>query len=163
MKINMQPRIETLSEKKLVGKSLKMTFANNRTGELWQSFSPRKKEITNNLTREMISMQIYNYSYFQNFDQKMEFEKWATVEVLDFINIPAEMDTYTLSGGLYAVFLHKGTNTDNSTFEYIFTTWLPNSKYIIDDRPHFEILGDKYKNGDPNSEEEIWIPIKPKK
>jgi len=23
-------------------------------------------------------------------------------------------------------------------------------------------LGDKYKNNDPNSEEEIWIPIKPK-
>jgi AraC family transcriptional regulator len=34
--------------------------------------------------------------------------------------------------------------------------------YFLDDRPHFEILGDKYKNGDPDSEEEIWIPIKQK-
>jgi AraC family transcriptional regulator len=41
---------------------------------------------------------------------------------------------------------------------------LPLSKeYELDDRPHFEILGDKYKNNDPNSEEEIWIPIKLKK
>jgi AraC family transcriptional regulator len=39
---------------------------------------------------------------------------------------------------------------------------VPASNYDLDDRPHFEILGDKYKNGDPNSEEDIWIPIKPK-
>lgn len=163
MKINMQPRIEILSEKKLVGKSMKMTFASNRTGELWRSFLPRRKDVTNNLTSEMISMQVYNYSYFQNFDPNMEFEKWAAVEVTDFNTVPAELETYTLTTGLYAVFLHKGSNNDNSTFEYIFTAWLPNSEFLIDDRPHFEILGDKYKNGDPSSEEEIWIPIKPKK
>lgn len=29
--------------------------------------------------------------------------------------------------------------------------WLPNSDYLLDDRPHFELLGDKYKNNDPNS------------
>ena len=34
--------------------------------------------------------------------------------------------------------------------------------YTLDDRPHFEILGEKYKNQDPDSEEELWIPIKPK-
>jgi AraC family transcriptional regulator len=39
---------------------------------------------------------------------------------------------------------------------------LPNSAYELDDREHFELLGEKYKNNDPNSEEEIWIPIRPK-
>ncbi|MFT5513068.1 MAG: AraC family transcriptional regulator, partial [Bacteroidia bacterium] len=48
------------------------------------------------------------------------------------------------------------------TFGYIFGEWIPNSIYDIDSRPHFEILGDKYKNDHPNSEEEIWIPIKEK-
>ena len=38
----------------------------------------------------------------------------------------------------------------------------PNSDYKPDDRPHFELLGAKYKNDDPDSEEEIWIPIKRK-
>jgi AraC family transcriptional regulator len=70
------------------------------------------------------------------------------------------METYTLPGGLYAVFFYKGLNTDTSIFEYIHRTWLPNSNYLLDNRPHFEILGEKYKNADPNSEEEIWIPIK---
>ena len=45
-------------------------------------------------------------------------------------------------------------------FQYIFGTWLPTSIYTIDNLPHFEILGKKYKNNDPTSEEEIWIPIK---
>ncbi|MDP5096829.1 MAG: GyrI-like domain-containing protein [Flavobacterium sp.] len=39
---------------------------------------------------------------------------------------------------------------------------MPNSEYQLDNRPHFEILGAKYKNNAPDSEEEIWIPIKRK-
>jgi AraC family transcriptional regulator len=38
-----------------------------------------------------------------------------------------------------------------------------NSKYLLDNRPHFETLGEKYKNEDPSSEEEVWIPIKLRK
>jgi AraC family transcriptional regulator len=72
------------------------------------------------------------------------------------------METFTLESGLYAVFHYQGLSTDSSIFIYIFGTWLPNSEYELDARPHFEILGDKYKNGDPTSEEDIWIPIKPK-
>jgi AraC family transcriptional regulator len=37
---------------------------------------------------------------------------------------------------------------------------LPGSDYSLDSRAHFEILGKKYKHDDPNSEEEVWIPIK---
>ena len=154
-------RIETLSEKKLVGNRLKMTFANNRTVELWRNFMKRRREIKNNLTSEMISMQVYDKSLdFVNFNLQTIFEKWATVEVLDFDNIPDKMEAFLLEGGLYAVFIHKGSTTDTSTFDYIFTNWLPKSNYILDNRPHFELLGEKYKNGDPDSEEEIWIPIK---
>jgi AraC family transcriptional regulator len=67
-----------------------------------------------------------------------------------------------MNPGLYAVFNYKGSNMDHSIFEYIFRSWLPDSEYYLDNRPHFEVLGDKYKNNDPSSEEEIWIPIKPK-
>ncbi len=122
---------------------------------------PRRREITNNLTSDLFSMQVYPSSFdFKNFNPHAEFEKWAAVEVPDFKSVPDGMETFVLKGGLYAVFIHKGSNTDTSTFEYIFGTWLPNSEYAIDDRPHFEILGEKYKNGDPASEEEIWIPVK---
>jgi AraC family transcriptional regulator len=72
------------------------------------------------------------------------------------------METFTLTGGLYAVFDYKGSSNDPGIFQYIFGIWIPESNYLLDDRPHFEVLGEKYKNADPNSEEEIWIPIQQK-
>jgi AraC family transcriptional regulator len=158
----MTPRIETLNEKKIAGIRLTMSFANYKVGELWKSFMPRRKEITNNLTNELISLAVYKPTHFANFNPTNEFERWAAVEVADFDNLPNEMETFVLPGGLYAVFDYKGLSTDNSIFQYILGTWLPSSDYVLDDRPHFEVLGDKYKNNDPTSEEEIWIPIKTK-
>jgi AraC family transcriptional regulator len=77
--------------------------------------------------------------------------------------IPKEMEPYLLPEGLYAVFNYKGAASQGANmFRYIFGTWLPASDYLLDNRPHFEILGEKYKNEDPESEEEIWIPIKTK-
>jgi AraC family transcriptional regulator len=112
---------------------------------------------------DLISMVIYQTSHFVDFKPTNEFERWATVEVTNFNNVPDEMETYTLPSGLYGVFLYKGTSADISIFyQNIFTVWLPNSEYVLDDRAHFEILGEKYKNNDPLSEEDIWIPIKPK-
>lgn len=154
------PRIETISDKKLVGKRLNMSFTNYRIGELWRSFVPERAKITNNLNGDLISMVIYSPGHFTNFHPANEFERWAAVEVADFHNVPEAMETCVLPGGLYAVFHYKGLNTDNAIFQYILGTWLPASEYILDNRPHFEILGEKYKNNDPESEEEIWIPVK---
>lgn len=158
----MTPRIETISDKKLVGKRLTMSLADYKINELWRSFSPRRKEVTNNLTNDLISLVVYNSHYFADFKPTNEFERWAAVEVAAFNNVPTEMETFLLQGGLYAVFDYKGPDSDNSIFQYIFGTWLPNSDYVLDDRPHFEVLGEKYKRNDPGSEEEIWIPIKPR-
>lgn len=160
----MEPRIEHLPEKKLLGKKLSMTFAQDRTVELWRSFMPRRKEIKNNLTSDLFSLQVFPDSFeFKNFDPTVLFEKWALVEVPDFDSIPDGMEPFTLSGGLYAVFIHKGKQSEGAkTFQYIFGTWLPHSLYLPDNRPQFEVLGSKYKNDDPESEEEIWIPIKVK-
>lgn len=158
----MVTRIELLQEKKLVGKRSTMSLTNNKTVELWKSFMPQRKEITNTVSNDLVSMQVYSPSYFATFNPSNEFEKWATVEVRKFDNVPADMETFVLPDGLYAVFEYKGINTDPSIFQYIFGTWLPDSIYELDNRPHFELLGNNYKNNDPSSEEEIWIPIKPK-
>jgi AraC family transcriptional regulator len=125
---------------------------------------PRRKEVTNQIGTDIFCLQVYDPFFdFKIFDPSRTFEKWAAVEVPDFTSIPKEMEAFTLQGGLYAVFLHRGAAaTGATTFRYIFETWLPNSDYSIDDRPHFEILGSKYKNNDPSSEEDIWIPVQPK-
>ena len=158
--MNIQPRIENLPQKKLIGIKLIMSLANNKTATLWQSFMPRRKEITNIKSTDLFSLQVYKEP-ISNINQ--EFEKWALVEVSNFDIVPKNMETFVLDSGLYAVFSYKGLNTDPTIFNYIFTDWLPKSNFEIDNRPHFEKLGKKYKNNDPNSEEEIWIPIKNRK
>lgn len=139
-----------------------MSLADKTTGELWKKFVPRRKEISNKLTSDLISMNVYPSSYFPDFKLTDKFEKWATVEVSNFDNVPLGMETFILPDGQYAVFNYNGLSTDNSIFQYILATWLPSSDFKLDDRPHFEILGANYKNNDPTSEEEIWMPIKPK-
>ena len=157
------PEIRNLKEKKLIGKRISMSFADNKTSELWRSFMPLRKEIKNPVSNDLFSIKVYAPSYnFTHFDAHAKFEKWAAMEVVDFSGIPTGMKTITLEEGLYAVFHYKGLSTDTQIFEYIYATWLPASVYLLDNRPHFEILGDKYKNNDPASEEEIWIPIKGK-
>ncbi|GAB3323664.1 hypothetical protein GCM10027299_20110 [Larkinella ripae] len=158
----MIPRTEILPEKKFVGKRLRMSFASDRTGELWRSFMPRRKEITNPVTADLISLQVYEKPLTSaDFTPTTEFEKWALVEVADFNTVPAGLEAFTLPGGLYAVFLYQGASGEFAeTVQAIFGGWLSHSEYVLDNRPHFEVLGEKYKNNDPDSEEEIWVPIR---
>lgn len=157
----MNQRIEILTGKKMIGKRTRMSVSENKTFDLWRSFMPRRKEIKSNIGEELYSIQVYDTSYFENFNPGKKFEKWAAVEVTDYGTVPEEMETFSLPGGLYAVFLYKGAASEGGkAFQYIFETWFPSSDYMLDYRPHFEILGEKYKNEDPDSEEEIWIPIK---
>ena len=159
----MAPTIEIIGEKKLVGIRLAMSFVDYKVGKLWETFMPRRKEIVNIVSEDLISMVMYKPDHFSDFKPTNEFERWAAVEVTDFDHVPTDMETFVLSSGRYAVFLHKGDKKDFSkSYQFILGTWLPHSGYTLDDRPHFEVLGKKYRNNDPNSEEEIWIPIKAK-
>lgn len=137
---------------------LVMSFADNKTGQLWQRFMPKRNEIRNNLTTDLISLQIYLPGF--DFSPNTQFEKWAAIEVSDFEHVPDGMESLLLPEGLYAVFHYKGSSMDTRIFQYIFGEWLPKSGYQLDNRPHFEVLGAKYKNASPDSEEEIWIPVK---
>ena len=121
---------------------------------------PLRKEIKNNTSSNLISLNLYPPQF--DFSPTMLFEKWAAVEVDSFDVVPERLTTFTMKGGLYAVFSYKGSSLDNDIFTFIYTRWLPDSTFTLDDRPHFEVLGEKYKNARPDSEEEIWIPVRPK-
>lgn len=158
------PQITNLTKKSFVGKSLKMSFADNKTFELWREFMPRRNEIRNKVGSELYSIEIYPEKFFENFAPEKEFEKWAAVEVADFENVPGEMETMISSEGLYAVFLYKGKSSEAAKFyQDIFGNWLPNSEFVLETRPHFAVMGERYKNDSADSEEEIWIPVKRKK
>lgn len=156
-------RLEILNEKKLIGKYILMSFIENKTFQLWNGFMPRREEIKNTIDTNLYSLEVFPVGHFDNFDPNDTFQKWAAIEVHDFDEIPSEMETLIIPTGLYAVFIHNGPASDaHITYHSIFVEWLPNSEYTVDDRPHFAIMGKNYIKDDPNSEEEIWIPIKGK-
>ena len=157
----MQPRIEIFKGKKFVGQRIKMSLTENKTAELWKGFMPRRNEIQDQTqVSDHYSIQVYDSQYFTQFNPTNNFEKWAAKEVSYFSIIPKDMETFLIESGQYAVFDYKGSSLDFRIFEYIFGTWLPNSIYKLDNRPHFQVMGEKYKNASPESEEEIWIPIR---
>ena len=159
----MSPRIEIVQSKKLIGKRMTLSYADYKIGQLWGSFMPDRKYINNTLSNELIALTLYTPDHFTNFKLTNEFEKWACVEVADFEKIPTGMESFVLSGGLYAIFNYRGSSAEIATlYRSIFEEWLPNSNYTLDQRPHVEVMGEKYKNNEPDSEEEIWIPIKPR-
>jgi len=158
----MEPKFETLAEKLFVGKRLTTSFSEDKTYELWSAFMPRRNEVGNAAGTSLYSIEVYPPLFFDHFNANTTFEKWAAAEVTNFNSVPGEMDTLVSPQGLYAVFLHVGpASTGPITYQYIFANWLPNSAYTIDNRPHFAIMGEKYKHDDPAAEEEIWIPVKP--
>lgn len=158
--MHIEPVIKQMPAKKLAGMHMSMSLVQNKTAELWRSFMPQRQHIQHKVNNDFISLQRYDAAYFEQFNPAQVFEKWACVEVSSFDDLPEDIATLTIDEGLYAVFHYKGLSTDSSIFQYIYGTWLPSSPYTLDYRPHFEVLGEKYKNNEPDSEEEIWIPIR---
>ncbi|MCK0156422.1 GyrI-like domain-containing protein [Cellulophaga sp. F20128] len=160
-----KPEIKTLTEKWLVGiKKEESVLTMNATAH-WKEFMQRRKEIFGSVENEYYSVQEYGIDYsFSNFNPAAVFKKWAAVAVVEKGHIPTGMENLILPAGKYAVFVYKGVAKEFSKIvHYIFKDWLPSSEYELDQRPHFEFLDKKYLGAtNPNSEEEVWIPIRNK-
>lgn len=159
--MNIQPTIQQFSSRTFIGLNVKMSLIDNRTSDLWRtaiSLKPDAGQLENN---NAYSIECYPTDYFNTFTPEKKFEKWAAFLQKKDIPIKSPFSSITIPDGLYAVFHYKGSSANAfALFNYIFNTWLPNSDYTLDHRPHFAVMGEKYKNNHPSSEENIWIPIK---
>jgi len=155
-------RIEKLAKIQLIGLGIETSLAENKTFELWHTFRKTLKELKQSDSPSFYSVQKYPNNFPDNFTPTSRFNKWAAVEEKSIIEPPQAFETLTLSG-LYAVFIHKGTPaTFPQTAQYIYGVWIPNSKYELDNNFHFELMESDYDPNDPESKEEVWIPIKEK-
>jgi AraC family transcriptional regulator len=140
-----------------------MSLAEDTTAVLWSRFMPRRHEIQNKKGTAFYSVEVYpDLSFFSVFDPGRTFEKWAAIAVDSFSDpLPEGMEKLVIDQGLYAVFTYRGLPSEARGFyRYIYGEWIPGSDYQVDDRPHFGLMGAGYKGEDPNSEEEIWVPLK---
>ncbi len=160
------PRFVEIEPRKLVGQYVETTISLDDSIQLWKEFMSKHKEIVNRIDSGFYSMQVYpDGMKMSEFTPETSFKRWAAVEVSSHNHIPEGMRATNLEGGLYAVFTHVGPVKDFvNTSNYIYGTWFPQSGYQLDDRAHFERLGEKYYGPEhPDSEEEIWVPVERKR
>lgn len=150
-------RIEIIEPKKLIGFSTVTSFQDDKTPILWKKFMMRRDEISNRISNQLFSLQIYP----EHFTPEQSFKKYALAEVSGFHNIPNDFETFELESAKYLVFNYQGKAENGpELFGYLFQNFIPENQFEVDDRPHFEIFGDDYNPNDDSAEEEIWIPVK---
>ncbi|MBO6201548.1 MAG: GyrI-like domain-containing protein [Chryseobacterium sp.] len=155
--MNLPHRIEIIDPKKLVGFSITTSFQEDKTPIVWRKLMMRRNEITNRISDQLFSLQIYP----ENFTPDQSFTKYAIAEVSDFDNMPNDFETFALEGGKYLVFSYQGKAENGpELFGYIFQNFIPENQFEVDKRPHFEIFSDDYNPNSDFAKEEIWIPIK---
>jgi len=57
-----EPTIQTFSQKKLIGKSARMSLVQNTTPILWKGFMQNRKSIQNAIGTDLYSIQVYKVS-----------------------------------------------------------------------------------------------------
>ena len=144
----------------LCGASEAMSLQTFTPWTLWPRVMPRLAQIRNRTSQDLISLRNFNGIPVFGPQANPDFTYWCGVEVLE---ANKGFEHLEIPAGTYAVFHYKGLSSDSTIWRYIYSQWLPNSEWELDERPHFERLGSKYKNDDPTSEEDIYIPIRPKK
>jgi AraC family transcriptional regulator len=156
--------VKTIPATFLSGLKERMSLTNNQTQQLWKKFMPIRHSLPKVDGSPFYSVEVYdNTDHFRNFDPSRTFIKWAALEIEPEADIPDSFDILEIPSGLYAVFLHRGSEAQAAkTYGFIFSEWLPNSTYLLDNRPHFAMMGDRYIHGSEASEEEIYIPVQPR-
>lgn len=152
-------RIVDQPEVRLFGRSLAVSYSNYQVAPLWKSLRTDLAKAGANDQPAFYSVQEYPADMGPHkLTPQTTFTYWAAItEKVEGV----KMSELVIPAGVYAVFKHKGTAaTFAQTARAIYTQWIPQSGYQVDDRPHFEVLGEKYYGPlNPDSEEEVFIPI----
>ena len=78
----MEAKIVDFKEKTLVGQSLQMSLADNKTPQLWRSFMPNKSLVKDTIGTDLYSIQVYDKDLdFRDFTPHTIFTKHTKIEV----------------------------------------------------------------------------------
>ncbi len=122
--------------------------------ELWDRFVPQMKRFAER--KDANSFGICDGSECDN----GEFDYMAGVEVDDPKKIPPGWIAKEIPAGDYLVFTHLGPISQfTKTVDYLWGTWLPNSKHKLRKAPDLEIYTARFIGESPASEVEIWVPV----
>jgi predicted transcriptional regulator YdeE len=94
--------------------------------------------------------------------EKQVMEYMCAVEVQSFDGLPAEIGRMRVPAASYAVFVHEGdVATIRSTWQQIFSSWLPSSGMRSANTPDFELYDERFDAATSSGVVEIWVPVVP--
>lgn len=160
--VKISPKIITFPSTTLLVKSMPMSFAEDKTQELWREFTPLMNSIRDRIDSDRYSVQVYpNTDFFNPFDINKMFIKYAGIKINPVEHLSDNTQQLIIPEGHYVSVNYIGRPRHaDKVFQYIFYDWLPNSEYCLDNRPHIAIMEKTYKGDHDDSEEQFLIPIK---
>jgi AraC family transcriptional regulator len=150
----MEPRIVDHPAFTVVGMKVRGKNENNEIPQMWEALNPRMHEIQDMLGDDVA------YGISANMDEQTgEFDYIAGFEVGRIQEIPAGMVRFDVPGGKYAVFRTTLPRL-GETFLHAYRTWAPQSGYQLTGGPDFELYGEEFDPHDPDSEFEVYVPVR---
>lgn len=144
----------------LSGQKIWTSFASEETSKLWSAFRQAIGEKEGLAPTKFYSIGRYGKEMAQGvFTVDSQFEKCAAI-AHSLETCPLGFEEIRLEGGLYAVFTHAGSLTEfQAKLQEFVLDWIPQSKYRLDDRAHFETFDDSYDPFAKDAVELVHIPI----
>ena len=151
-------RTITIEEASLCGYTTETSLLQDQTAMLFRQLMIWRKDSQEYREQPVYDIKIYPQDYFSAFNPSRSFKKWAAVQQITDIT-PAGQRQFTLTGGAYLCFT-SDDRVSAQFFQELYSSWLPQSQYELDDRPHFDkIWPDPAQRGSV-LKEEIYIPVK---
>ena len=137
----------------------------NEVGKLWGRFNTYYENKPQAFTAEVnpkVAWELHITT--DEYEDTKEYYVMVGVEMTEIEDLPLPAFAKVLPAGQYAVFTLKGEEMRGNWGDAIYKEWLPASDY----REAFQCTIERYDEdrfkgwGDPDSEIEIWVPVKKK-
>jgi AraC family transcriptional regulator len=163
--ITVHPTIVELQDIKVAGLRGQTNLRNNRLPHLWKQFMKTVGNIPNRTLNGRgfgICEACNEGNTIYSMNDEVLFSEVTAIEVDGFEGLLEPFVAKTIKGGRYAVFTHKGSLTSLSkTYDYIWGTWLLNSRETLDCREDLELYDKRFLGYDhPESQVDLYIPIR---
>jgi AraC family transcriptional regulator len=150
----MEPKIVEREAFTVVGMRYRGKNENNEIPQMWGVFGPRMQEIEDVANRSVC------YGISDNVDASTgEFDYIAGLEVSGGKEVPEGMVSWEVPAGRYAVFPTTLPKI-GETFQHAYHEWMPASEFEHRPGPDFEQYDQSFDNDDPDSQFDLFIPLK---
>lgn len=158
----MEPKIVDLDRLILVGLPIYGNPSEGGFGQAWHRFFPLSERIPHRVNPSvMYGVEFYGPEFAQ--EHNWTYFPSTAVGELDISEIPDHLFAAVLPASRYVVFTAKGgLEALPGAFRYAYDTWLPASEYEAAGMLDFERYDDRFHGNEPESEVDVYIPIRPR-